>query len=156
VFLGYVAVFSFGADYWYTGDKPAADETEVSECQKQFICNAIDRSNVPIIAIIQITIGLVQFFCAPTMNWAYPAITLVFGCAIGAQQMGVRCKKWFADITRAEGYDPKTSPLYEDARRYLWWGTLLHIVWHVVAVIAPLVQVYGLLSHGIVCPSWLR
>merc|ERR1712169_97891 len=89
VFLGYVAVFSFGADYWYTGDKPTADETKVSECLKQFVCNAIDRSNVPIIAIIQITIGLVQFFCAPTMNWAYPAITLVFGCAIGAQQVGV-------------------------------------------------------------------
>merc|ERR1711964_272202 len=155
IFLGYVSAFSFGADYWYGGDKPITEQRKVSECQKQFTCNAIDRANVPIIAIIGITIGMVQFFCAPTMNWAYPAVMVLFGCAVGAQQLGVRCKRRFTDITRAEGYDPQTSPLYKEARGNLWWGTLLHTVWHVVAVVAPLVQVYGLLNHGVLCPKWL-
>merc|ERR1711964_313586 len=86
-FLGYVSVFAFLADYWYSRNQPAISENDIPEHQKQFVCNAIDRTNVPIIAIIEISLGIVQYLYAPTMNWIYPTITLIFGCAVGAQQV---------------------------------------------------------------------
>jgi len=151
MFLAYVSSVSFLADYWYMGDKP---DQEVPDCQKQVIFNKIDRVNVPIIGFVCSSIGLIQFLWARGMNWAYPLLFVVFISAAAVQYFSLDRFNHFARITYAPGYDHEQP--CDEAAQALSFGLQMHIIWHILACIPPIVQMYGLMVYGLVLPSWLR
>lgn len=153
VFLVYVSIVSFAADYWYTGEKPGSPGREVPEFQKQIICNTIDHANVPFIATSEIILGGVQLCLAPGLNWVIPVLAWIFGMGVYAKQVSNRYNWKFITLVSAPGYDSKNPTV--EARNALSWGLFYHIAWHTLAVVAPIVQTYGLLMYGIVAPRWM-
>lgn len=150
VFLCYFSVFSFAADYWYTGNASAVCSSDIPEFKKQFLCNAIDLVNVPIIAAVCVSTGGVLFCFAPALNWVYPAMACVFAAGAGVQFWSLRFYKTFTDTAYTSGYDT-TNPDAE-AIMALKTAIWMHFLWHVFAVLPPLALVYGMMVYGLVLP----
>jgi len=152
--LAYVSVVAFHADYWYTGDTAKSESGEsyrVDEWRKQYICNAIDLSNVPICGAISLGFGIIQYFYAPTRNWLYPLVVFLgFGAGGAIQQMSLKYYRSFTEKAHDPEYDPQNpSP---EATQDLKTGQWMCIGWHILAVSPPLVQIYGLLVDGVNMP----
>merc|ERR1712093_429184 len=148
LFLAYISSVSFCADHWYTGDK--TDSDGVPDYKKQYVCNAIDLINVPLIGTLLSTLGLVQYLYAPAMGWVYPVLSCVFIGGVCVQQKSLTYAQKFTDIAYSEGYDKENPP--EEAKSSLTTYLHLHTTWHILAVIPPLVQMYGLLTYGVNLP----
>merc|ERR1711964_325446 len=145
-FLCYVSTISFFADYWYTGDSEPENPNEgIPDYQKQICFNSIDVINVPLIALTWISLGGIQMCYARAMNWAYPVLFLVFCCAGYLQKVSLTYLKKYTDIKHRADYDETNPP--PEAGKALKTGLMLHTTWHFLAVIPPLVQMYGLMMY---------
>jgi len=153
VFLAYVSTVAFLADYWYTGDDEFRENSTIPECQKQWIFNAIDLANVPLIAVTMVTLGAVQGIYGNAYRWVMPLVFLLFSMGVYTQQVSLKYLESYTEHAYAEGYD-RTNVLSE-ATTNITWGLYLHILWHILAAIAPISQMYVLLRFGISKPSWV-
>jgi len=155
VFFCYVSTVSFLADYWYTGDDEMRENHKIPECRKQYIFNAIDLVNVPIIGMVGLGFMAVQYMYGNAYRWVMPFL-FVSGCVgIAIQQLSLKYLKDYTEIAYAEDYDRTNIQSEAAATKNLEWGLNLHIVWHVFAVIPPIVQMYLLLKVGVSKPSWM-
>lgn len=153
IFLCYISTISFIGDYWYTGDAPATGVSPVPECQKQYIFNAIDMTNIPFAAIIVCTVSLGIFLFAPQMNWVQPVVFGIWVVACFIQQFSLRAFKVFSAIAYANDYDRSDpSPI---AIRALARGLYLHIIWHILGAIPVMCITYCLVTYGVSKPHWM-
>jgi len=139
--LTYITVFAFPADYWYTTDKPARKGT-ISDVQKQFICNYIDRINVPFCVFFQISIACFQMYFQGLVV-TMPCIFAAFGFAVFTQKWSLQQVKKFLDIAYVWKYDRENPD--EKAIAHLKWGLYWHIIWHILASGLSFSQIYLLL-----------
>jgi len=131
----------FPADYWYTTDKPARKGT-ISDVQKQFICNYIDRINVPFCVFFQISIACFQMYFQGLVV-TMPCIFAAFGFAVFTQKWSLQQVKKFLDIAYVWKYDRENPD--EKAIAHLKWGLYWHIIWHILASGLSFSQIYLLL-----------
>jgi len=142
VMLTYVSVFAFLADYWYTSDKPAGRKSGVSDVQKQFVCNYIDRINVPFCTLFMIIIGAFQMYFQGLVV-TVPCIFVAFGLAVFTQKWSLQQLKKFLDIAYAPKYDMNNPDA--KAIAHLKWGLYWHVIWHILASGLAFSQIYLLL-----------
>merc|ERR1712098_239548 len=142
--LFYVSSVSFLADYWYTGDTPAEIKDGCSEHQKQAIFNYIDRTNVPLIALIECSIGLIQAILNPAQAGLIASLACSFFTGAYVQYMSLTQIKTFTDIAYQEDYDRKNP--CPKATNHLKWMLYYCLLWHILAAIPPFVQIYMLLK----------
>merc|ERR1711964_354658 len=149
IVLGYVSVFSFLADYWYTGDTPETNSA-VPEHQKQLICNTIDMVNVQFAGLCLTTTCCLQTCFASSHNWMYPVGFVLFVIGAFFQVKETYHLNKFINLLSETDYD-NSAPTAE-AQNAIWYGLFYHILWHLFAIVGPTAQVYGLLMHGVHVP----
>merc|ERR1711964_571302 len=125
VFLAYVSSTSFLADYWYTGDDETRPDATIPEHQKQYICNAIDLTNVPFISITLILLDAFQFFYGNGYNWLCPILLLTFLGGVALQQKSLRYQEKYTavvyedDGSDKDGYD-RANVRKKDTHNIKW------------------------------------
>merc|ERR1712098_122537 len=141
--LTYISVFSIAADYWYTTDKPAR-KGSISDVQKQFICNYIDRINVPFYVLSAITIGCFQMYFQGLVV-TMPCIIAAVGFAVFTQLWSLQQTKKYLDIVYTGKYDRENPD--KKAIAYLKCGQYWHIIWHILSSGLAFSQIYLLCAY---------
>jgi len=138
------SIWSYFSDYHYSQtDEPTpklgAKSQDMAWWNKMRVCNVIDKVLAGSAVICNFWLMVYQVFASPRYIW-YVHHWLAYGLI-----MALEVK--FSSGEYYQKYAETKSP--DD----LWWAMFLHVWWHVGAMVWNQVQVYTLMTNGLILPE---